>query len=136
MAKSAYSGSCLCGRVKFEIEGAFDSFFLCHCKYCQKDTGSAHGANLFSTSASLRWVSGENGLKNFNLPSTQHVKSFCEECGSALPNIQMAGKLLVVPAGSLDTELDLKPTAHIFHGSKARWEDGLESVRKFENLPS
>jgi hypothetical protein len=41
------TGSCLCGAVSFEVSGAFDSFFLCHCSRCRKDTGSAHAANLF-----------------------------------------------------------------------------------------
>jgi len=134
--KNNYSGSCLCEQVKFEIEGNFESFFLCHCKYCQKDTGSAHAANLFSTSAQLKWVSGKDHIKTFNLSPTRHTKSFCKECGSALPNHQMEGKLLVVPAGSLNTELLKKPDAHIFCSSKASWDEGLENVKKFEKFPS
>jgi hypothetical protein len=44
---NTYSGSCLCGEIRFEIEGEFERFYLCHCEYCRKDTGSAHAANLF-----------------------------------------------------------------------------------------
>lgn len=131
-----YSGSCLCGQVKFQIEGSFESFFLCHCKFCQKDTGSAHAANLFSSTAQLTWLSGQNKIKTFKLPSTRHTKSFCLECGSALPNFQMDGKLLVVPAGSLDTEITLKPAAHLFYSSKASWSLDLEGIKKFEKFPS
>ena len=98
------SGSCLCGEVTFEIEGDFDNFYLCHCSRCRKDTGSAHGANLFSSTAKLKWLSGVDKVTNFKLPSTQHNKSFCSICGSALPNIQLGGELLVVPAGSLDCD--------------------------------
>lgn len=129
-------GSCLCGRVKFEINGSFESFFLCHCKFCQKDTGSAHGANLFSGNATLSWLSGETNVKSFQLPGTVHVKSFCGECGSAMPKMQMEGKMLVVPAGSLDGEVTLKPTAHIFYSRNPAWAEGLERVNKFEELPS
>lgn len=134
MAKNP--GSCLCGLVTFEIDGPFESFFLCHCKFCQKDTGSAHGANLFSGNATLTWLKGEGSVKTFQLPSTQHVKSFCEECGSAMPNLQMNGKLLVVPAGSLDSEITINPTAHIFHSRNPAWAQELERVKKFEELPS
>lgn len=129
-------GSCLCGRVKFEIKGEFESFYLCHCKYCQKDTGSAHGANLFSGSAALTWLSGKEKVRTFQIPSTLHIKSFCEECGSALPNLQMEGKLLVTPAGSLDGEITIKPNAHIFHSRQAAWAADLGSVKKFSELPS
>ena len=131
-----YQGSCLCGRVQFEVLGGFESFYLCHCKYCQKDTGSAHGANLFSSSASLKWKAGEGNVKTFVLPSTQHTKSFCETCGSALPNVQMGGKLLVVPAGSLNSEISIRPNAHIFYSSKSGWEKDLDKIKTFEKLPS
>lgn len=128
-------GSCLCGEVKYEIEGEFESFFLCHCKHCQKDTGSAHAANAFSTRAKLSWLGGEKNVTAYNLPNTRHVKAFCKTCGSAMPNIQMGGKLLVVPAGSLDSEVRLTPNAHIFYASRAVWDENLEKVLKIDKLP-
>lgn len=131
---TAHFGSCLCGTVSFEVKGDFDSFYLCHCQHCQKDTGSAHAANLFSHSATLVWQSGADAVTCFTLPGTRHNKSFCRLCGSALPSTQIAG-LLVVPAGCLDTEIPMLPTAHIFTSSKAVWDEGLEDVPKFEGLP-
>jgi hypothetical protein len=131
-----HSGSCLCGAVRFEVEGDFERFYLCHCQYCRKDTGSAHAANLFSSTAKLKWVSGEEQATRFNLPSTQHIKCFCSLCGSALPNVQMNGKLLVVPAGSLNSDIAIKPTAHIFVSSKANWTRDLEGASIFETFPS
>ena len=130
-----YFGSCLCGTVRFEVNGDFDSFYLCHCQHCQKDTGSAHAANLFSSSAKLVWRSGEDAVSSFTLPGTRHHKSFCKLCGSGLPSTQIAG-LLVVPAGCLDTEINMLPTAHIFASSKAAWDEELGAVPKFEGLPA
>ena len=129
-----HEGSCLCGTVKFEVRGDFDSFYLCHCEYCQKDTGSAHAANLFSQSAKLVWQSGVDAVTSFTLPGTRHNKSFCKLCGSALPNTQVAG-LLVVPAGCLDTEVSVLPTAHIFTSSRAVWDEAIGDVPEFEVLP-
>lgn len=131
-----HSGSCLCAAVKFEVDGSFESFFLCHCKHCQKDTGSAHAANLFSSSAKLNWLSGSENVKTYALAGTRHTKSFCQTCGAALPNLQFEGKLLVVPAGSLDTSVTIKPNAHLFIASKANWEHELDLVQKFDQLPS
>ena len=130
-----YQGSCLCKGVQFKINGYFESFYLCHCSYCRKDTGSAHAANLFSTSAKLEWIKRETEVSVFQLPETNHAKAFCATCGSALPNLQMGGKLLVVPAGCLDTELKKRPNAHLFISSKAAWDEALEEVKKFERLP-
>ena len=135
MFDKQYSGSCLCSQVKFKVEGEFDSFLLCHCKYCQKDTGSAHAANLFSSRALLTWIEGEEIVRIFNLPTTRHIKAFCTVCGSALPSIQMDGKIVVVPAGSLDSASLSKPDAHIFYESKAGWEDSLEKIKRFEGVP-
>ncbi len=132
---SIKKGSCLCGEVTFEVEGEFESFFLCHCSRCQKDTGSAHASNLFSSSARLRWLSGHDKITNFTLASTLHTKSFCSICGSALPSIQMDGNLLVVPAGSIDSALVLKPNAHIHISGKAGWDHDLEKIPKFAELP-
>ncbi|MDY0191640.1 MAG: GFA family protein [Desulfuromonas sp.] len=130
-----YSGSCLCGSVQFEIEGNFDSFYLCHCKNCQKDTGSAHAANLFSESAILTWCKGKEFVKTYILPNTQHSKSFCINCGSALPTQAENMNSIVVPAGSLDSTLNIRPNAHLFVSSKASWEHNLDSIQSFEKLP-
>jgi hypothetical protein len=129
-----YYGSCLCGTVKFEVQGDFEIFYLCHCQHCQKDTGSAHAANLFSQSAKLIWLSGEDAVTSFTLPGTRHSKSFCKLCGSALPGTQIPG-LLVVPAGCLDTRIKMVPTAHIFSSGKAAWNAEPGDVPEFNGLP-
>lgn len=132
---SRYFGSCLCGEVRFEVDGDFDSFYLCHCEHCRKDTGSAFAANLFSSTATLKWVSGQDKARLFNLPSTRHSRCFCSTCGSALPNLQMNGDLLVVPAGSLNSDIPIRPNAHIFVASKAGWDDALEKVPLVDRFP-
>jgi hypothetical protein len=129
-----YSGSCLCGTVKFEVKGEFESFYLCHCQYCQKDTGAGNAANLFSSSAQLIWQSGADAVASFALPGTRHSKSFCKLCGSALPNTSIKG-LLVVPAGCLDNKPTLSPTAHIFTSSRAHWDDGFSKLPTFGHGP-
>lgn len=130
-----HTGGCLCGAARFEISGPFDDFVLCHCGRCRKDTGSAHAANLFSSRATLRWLAGAEAVRTFRLPGTRHARSFCGVCGSALPGLQMDGALLVVPAGCLEGGAPLAPRAHIFHGSRADWDEGLAQLPAFEGLP-
>jgi hypothetical protein len=131
-----HSGSCLCGEVRFLIEGEFERFYLCHCEHCRKGTGSAHAANLFSSTATLKWISGQDNVSHFNLPATRHSRSFCRTCGSALPMMQMNGELLVVPAGSLNSQVAIRPDAHIFVSSRAHWDDALDEFPAFERFPS
>ena len=127
-------GSCLCGKASYTIAGTFDAFYFCHCKYCQKDTGTAHGANLFANGAKLTWLSGDKLITLFNLPDTRHTKCFCSCCGSALPFKQ--GDMVVVPAGSLDSDLDITATAHLFCTSRAQWEDQLSVVKRYDKYPA
>ncbi|PZX14158.1 GFA family protein [Celeribacter halophilus] len=135
MDKKPTTGQCLCGAVKFRISGEFESFFLCHCSRCRKDSGSAHSANLFSSTAKLIWVSGEAKIKTFRLPGSRHMKSFCSDCGSALPFSQPEVGLLVVPAGSLDSPIDIRPDAHICCSSRADWDNDLSSIPRIDGLP-
>jgi hypothetical protein len=128
-----HAGSCLCGQVKFEIEGDFDRFFFCHCQRCRKGTGSAHAANLFSPTARITWLSGQDRIIQHNVPDSRHSRAFCAACGSALPRERPG--MLIVPAGSLDTDLHTQPTAHIFVASRANWDKNLEGVPAFDALP-
>lgn len=126
-------GSCLCGEVRFRVDGAFERFYLCHCAHCRKDTGSSHAANLFAASARLEWLSGQDKVATYNLPQTRHTRCFCTVCGSAMPHV--AGAFTVVPAGCLDTDFAAAPDAHIFVASKAAWDRDLADLPAFDALP-
>ena len=121
------AGSCLCGGVTFRIHGDFAGFFLCHCGRCRKGTGSAHAANLFSPAGAIDWLSGADLVRTYRVPETRHARSFCMACGAAVPRVEPDGSL-VVPAGSLDDPLPLRPDAHIFCADRADWDERLEEV--------
>lgn len=129
------TGSCLCGGTRFRILGPFERFYLCHCSRCRKDTGSAHAANLFSSSATIEWLAGEDNITVFALPGTRHVHGFCRICGSALPTRYSEAGTLVVPAGALDGDVALRPDAHILYADRATWDEALEAVVKYDGLP-
>lgn len=135
MDNNPITGQCLCGAVKFRISGEFESFFLCHCARCRKDSGSAHSANLFSSIAKITWVSGEEKTKTFQLSGSRHMKCFCSDCGSALPVSRPDIGLIMVPAGSLDSQFDMRPNAHICCSSRANWDNDLASIARVDGLP-
>lgn len=130
-----HQGSCLCGSVKYEFSGDFQSFFLCHCTRCQKDTGSAHAANLFAKVGMLTWLEGDADVKTYQHQNSLHVKSFCQKCGSTLPTITENNEGAMVPAGSLDSSVPISPTAKIFVNSCASWSKDLDNVPSYEKLP-
>lgn len=132
---SQYLGSCLCGKVKYELLGDFQSFFLCHCSRCQKDTGSSHAANLFAQDTLLTWLQGKDDVKTYQHPNSLHTKSFCQNCGSALPTFIKSIHCVVVPAGSLDSPVPISPTAKIFAAHSASWSKGIDRLPSFDELP-
>jgi len=129
-------GSCLCGEVRFVVEGDAKGFFLCHCSRCRKGTGSAHAANVFFDSAQLQWLSGGDGVETFRLRSTRHTRSFCKSCGASLPYELQGTKVVVVPAGSIDSGLQLRPQAHVSCASRASWDRELEHLPQLDALPT
>lgn len=130
-----FSGSCLCGEVKYTLSGSVQSFFLCHCTRCQKGSGSSNAANLFSRQGTLSWLKGEDKLTTYRHPNTLHTRCFCQTCGSALPYYLSSIESVVVPAGSLDSYCDLIPTAKIFMAERAAWFKKLNNIACFDTLP-
>jgi hypothetical protein len=129
-------GSCLCGEVAFEIEGAPERLMYCHCSRCRRARSAAHGANLFFKPEQLKWVSGQSLVKTFKDPTARvFTLCFCEKCGSGAPRINREFNMAYVPAGSLDTHPGIKPLARIFVGSMASWVDITDSVPQFAELP-
>jgi hypothetical protein len=131
-----HTGSCLCGTVKFELEGEFKKFFLCHCSRCRKSSGSAHCANLFAPGAQLTWLKGEDKLSFYRHEDTHFARMFCSVCGSNVPIDAKSRGLVVVPAGCLDTDVDITPQAHIFMDSKGNWDQRLVDVPAFDGMPN
>lgn len=130
-----HKGSCLCGSVKFEIEGEFKKFFLCHCSRCQKTSGSAHCANLFAPGAKLHWISGQDKVSFYRHPETNFARSFCSACSALVPTYVEARDIVITPAGCLDTDVTISPQGHLFTDSKASWDDILNDTPTFEKMP-
>ncbi|MCF6457248.1 GFA family protein [Pseudoalteromonas sp. MMG024] len=130
-----HQGSCLCGAVKYAVTGSFNAFYLCHCARCKKGTGTAHGANLFAFNAQIDWLQGQAQVKRYQHLNTRHVKSFCTYCGSPLPTLDPELNGVVVPAGSLDTDVPMSPSAQIFVKSRAAWFNDIAHIPCFNGLP-
>ncbi len=136
MSESEISGSCLCGRVTYAIQGNLGLFQYCHCSRCRKFTGSAFGANLLVSPNDFRWTQGEDSLGRYELAGARHfATSFCKNCGSSLPWLGQSGKAVVVPAGTLDEDPDIRPLQNIYVGSGAAWYEEPASLPQYTEMP-
>lgn len=115
-------GSCLCGAVQFAVTPPFSAFRYCHCSRCRKASGSAHAANLFVPRAQFQWLKGESSVKRYDLPNAQRFSVwFCPDCGSRVPHPIKTREDMLVPAGVLDNDPQMRPQNSIFWASKADW---------------
>ncbi|WP_159820182.1 GFA family protein [Colwellia sp. 20A7] len=131
-----HTGSCLCGSVKFEMEGEFKKFFLCHCSLCRKTSGSAHCANIFAPGAKLNWLSGKDNMSFYRHAGTNFARNFCATCSSLMPLHAEARDLVIMPAGCLDTDIEITPQAHIFADSKCNWDAVLNDTPIYDQMPT
>ncbi len=118
------TGGCLCGAVRYEVEGRLRDVIHCHCSMCQRFHG-ASGAYTKTDQSSIN-ISRKRGLK-WVASSLKARRGFCCECGSGLfwepvdqPDMDpgMEPGMWIV-AGTLDQPTGLATIGHIFVSQKA-----------------
>ena len=136
MSQSVLSGGCLCGAVQYEIGGEARRFWHCHCQRCRKATGTGHATNLIVRASRVTWTRGEAVLGRYKLPEAERFATcFCTRCGSPLPRLVAELGVVVIPAGSLDSEPPMQPQAHIFWDSRAAWSCSAGELPVYSEYP-
>jgi hypothetical protein len=136
MNRHTFSGSCLCGAVRYEITADVLRFYHCHCSRCRKATGTGHASNLIIRPHSVTWQSGEDLVREYKVPDAEHFTNrFCSQCGGRLPRAAADGSIGVIPAGSLDHDIDLTPEGRIFRGSRTSWSCDGRDLPDFDTYP-
>ncbi|MDF9393722.1 MULTISPECIES: GFA family protein [Methylococcus] len=129
-------GSCLCGAVKYEVSGDPQRFYHCHCSRCRKSSGTGHATNLFVANADLVFTDGKSLLKQFKVPEAKRfTRQFCSHCGSQVARFVPEIDGVVIPAGSLDDEIPIKPQARIFWDSRAEWSCDGDTLPRYAEYP-
>ena len=115
------TGSCLCGAVRYRIEGAPSRMLYCHCEHCRRASGSSFATNVLVDRDRFRLTSGEEVLGAYESRPGK-IRHFCTRCGSPIYNRLTDGTgPCIVRAGTLDGDPGLRPSVHIWVSSKAPW---------------
>ena len=133
MSSPSIRGSCLCGQVRYELNGGIELINNCHCTMCRKAHGAAFGSFLHAASTGFRWTAGEDLVARYE-SSPGNVRAFCRVCGSNMPVLEGGGGVNI-PAGTLDDDPGVRPMVHIFVASKAPWFDIEDALPQFEEFP-
>jgi hypothetical protein len=124
-------GSCLCGRVRYEIDGKISGYWLCHCSKCRRVSGGPFAAAALCRREAFRWLSGEDQVKSFDTGSG-YIRTFCTHCGSPAPLMQEGHGSVILMPGTLDEAYDGSLARHILVGSKAEWWSITDDAPQFE----
>lgn len=123
------AGRCLCGAVAYVVDDAFEYALNCHCTECRRATGSAFKA--FAGIARDRLaLTREGQLLVHGAPDAGDMR--CARCGSLLWSVVREGAYVHVTLGTLTDDPSIRPTAHIFAGSKAPWHEIADDLPRFE----
>lgn len=126
-------GSCLCKAVRWRYRGSLDRITHCHCNMCRKAHASAFASYAIGVRESFEFTSGENAICEY-ASSPSFVRSFCTTCGAVAPNTNL-GDIVAMPAGGLDGDLGIEPSAHIFARWKAPWHWISDDLPQHDNYP-
>ena len=126
------TGSCLCGEVRYAIDGKLGPAGFCHCSQCRKANGSAFAANAPVRTKYFRFLSGEDAIREYE-SSPEKFRAFCSRCGSPIYSRRASEPdLRRIRLGSLDADPERRPLAHFWVGSKAPWFEISDGLPQFE----
>ena len=116
-----YTGQCLCGGVRFEIQGELAPIQICYCNQCQRAQGTALATNIPVALSAFRMIAGEDLVRGYE-SSPGKQRCFCGVCGSPLySKRQSLPNVLRIRAGLLDGALATRPVAHFHTSTKPNW---------------
>jgi hypothetical protein len=123
-------GECECGAVRYRVTNEFRYSMNCHCSRCRAATGSAFKAMAGIERGKLELTDGADRLLVHGGDDLNDTR--CAACGSLLYSVVRDGEYVHVALGSLVDVPTIRPTHHIFVGSKAPWYEITDDLPQFE----
>jgi hypothetical protein len=124
------AGRCECGSVRYRVADEFLYASNCHCSRCRAATGSAFKPFAGIEREKLEITDGADGLLIVGEEALNNTR--CAACGSLLFSVVRDGAFVHVALGSLVDTPRMRPTKHIFVGSKAPWFEITDALPQFE----
>ena len=126
------AGKCRCGAVRYQVADAFLYAANCHCSGCRAATGSAFKPFAGIEREKLAVTQGFDDIAIFGEANANDTR--CGACGSFLFSVVSDGARVHVAMGSLVDAPTIRPTEHIFVGSKAAWYEITDDLPQNDEL--
>ena len=124
------AGTCFCGTVHYAVADEFLYAMNCHCSNCRPTTGSAFKPFAGIERGKLRVAKGADALMIFGEENANDTH--CKRCGSLLYSVVRDGAFVHVALGTLVDDPGIRPSKHIFVGSKAPWFTITDDLPQYE----
>ncbi|MGJ8693407.1 MAG: GFA family protein [Thalassotalea sp.] len=130
-------GSCLCGKVRYQVSKFEPAIAHCHCTMCRKFHGAAFSTFAEVKEKNITWLSDKKHLKSY-LAENKSERIFCRECGSSLAFISTYNKQdksIEIALATLDSgDETLTVNAHIFTEAQVNWLSLSDNIPKFKQF--
>lgn len=131
------TGGCLCGAVRYTAEADAVSATVCHCKDCQKFTGSAFAALVFVAKEALTVTGTLKTFTSIGGSGNPIHRLFCPECGSSIAEqSSRRPDAMVLNVGTFDDPSQAKPGREIFRDDALPWVHVEGDVPRFAKRPA
>jgi len=131
-----FTGGCICGGVRYECAADPIAMGNCHCRDCQRASGSAYAPALLVPASAVS-ITGEVKYYDVTGDSGSIVqRGFCPTCGARLfGKAAAAAGIIDIMVGSLDDPSWYRPQADIYTASAQPWDHMNPDLSKFVKLP-
>jgi hypothetical protein len=134
---STMTGSCLCRAIRYEVSVPIAELRACHCKDCQKSSGTGGSVNAMIPTSGFRITHGAPRRYSVTADSGRTLhRFFCGECGSPLfSRREIVPETTSLRIGTLDNPPPMKITANIWINSARPWAHIDAATQQFPGQP-
>ncbi len=134
---STIAGGCACGKIRYEFPSSPIMSVNCHCRDCQRASGSAFAADIIVNAADWKLLCGAPKFFDKKADSGNIVsRGFCSDCGSPLIVTEaVAPDIITINVGSLDDPSWYEPESDWWTKSAQAWDHMNPAIQKFDTQP-
>ena len=122
-----WTGGCLCGALRYEAAVTESENWYCHCRMCQKATGSVVSTSAIIKKSQLRML---KGTAKFYQSSTDIERGFCANCGSPMFFRPITEDWISILSGTLDDPEVAPPEGHYGVESRISWLKIVDDLKQ------
>lgn len=130
MAENKYTGGCMCGAIRYELNCETPWSTYCHCESCRRHTGAPVTVLVAGLPEYVTWLTGTRALYE---SSPGRHRGFCKDCGCSLTwEAEVNGSWLGLHISTFDNPEMLPPVDHVFCDDAISWVELKDELPRFK----